>query len=310
MTRIRKFRASVYVTMACLLLFGSSTCLMAQNLAAETFLDRVSAHPTGDQIERDQSLNASGALNIAVPSEVRRVLPSILRYTSRGNNARVREYAAGFLLSIAIRPDGADLLSTSSNEISSLILDADPIIQNVAVHITYFVIFTKTISKQPYLSALVEGLKKPETPQDVAVSMAGPLLSLDGDDPKAIQAVHNFLHRDNLTVATRIAIMHGLPQVSGGSEVISRDLTMELDDAHPWVRAAALVAFANLTATDEFRHSTSAFRRLSKDRIERMAKDPQENPQIRELAKQALAGQTSLNPNIDVPLEAIGKGSK
>jgi len=34
-----------------------------------------------------------------------------------------------------------------------------------------------------------------------------------------------------------------------------------------------------------------------------MASDPQENAQVRELAKQALAGHNALNPNIDMPPE-------
>jgi hypothetical protein len=146
---------------------GSSTCLVAQSLPADRFLDGVSAHPVGDEAERSQSEQISQSLTIASPSEVKRVLPSILQHTRSSNEVHVRGYATLFLLEIAIRLDGADLLSSNSEENSSLIGDANPGIQKGAVAITDYVIARPATNKQPYLSALKTTLQRPQTSQDV-----------------------------------------------------------------------------------------------------------------------------------------------
>jgi len=275
------------------LLFCSSGWLAAQQISADTFLGRVSARPVGDEVERDQYLKTGSALANSTPAEIARVLPSVLEHTRKGNEIHVRVYAAGFLLSIAQRPDGADLLSSKSEDISSLIVDADPTIQRTAIATMDYVIGRPGTNNQPYVSALAAGIQKVQTPQSVAVEMAGPLLSFGSGDAKAAKSVFDFLQRDDLTASTRKEILHSVATVPNLPGEVAQSLSKSLDDPDPKVRAAAVVAFAM---------SDSTFHDLVKARVERMAKDPQEHPQVRELAKEALAGQTSLNPNIDVTL--------
>ncbi len=72
---------------------------------------------------------------------------------------------------------------------------------------------------------------------------------------------------------------------------MNQTLTRELDDPDPWVRATAVTTFAD---------STTEYHALAQNRVEAMANDPQENAQVRELAKEAMAGKTHLSPSMDL----------
>jgi hypothetical protein len=285
--------------MMCLLIVlvlpvGSPRRLMAETPSAERFLERVAAHAHGEEVEREQSSKIYEALNTASSAEAKRALPVVLRYTRVGNEVKARGYAVLFLTAIAIRRDGAQLLSSSSEEISSLIVDADPAVQKGAVAVMDYVAFRPPTNKQPYVAALEAAIQKNKTPQDVAIGMVGPLLSLRAVDPNAVKPVLDFMHRDDLTADTRRELVHSLAAVGGLPEEVNQLLVKELDDPDATVRAAAVVAFAD---------STSSFHILSRERVERMTNDPREHSEVRELAKEAMAGKTGLSPNIDVPTD-------
>jgi len=258
------------------------------NLTADRFLEGVAARPVGDQVEQDQCLAIYRALNTAPPAEVERELQDILQYVLSGKEIHARKYAALLLTAIAIRPDGAALLSSKSEEISSLIVDADPGIQRAAVTVAFW----EGPNQQRYVSAFEAAIKRVQTPQDIDVQMVSSLARIGSGDPDALKSVLDFMQRDDLTVSTRSDLVHFLGAVPGLPKEIDQALAKGLDDTDPTVRAAAVVAFAD---------STTAFHTLAKSRVEGMANDAQENPKVRELAKEVLAGQTHLNPNVLVP---------
>jgi hypothetical protein len=258
------------------------------NLTADRFLEGVAARPVGDQVEQDQCLAIYRALNTAPPAEVERELQDILQYVLSGKEIHARKYAALLLTAIAIRPDGAALLSSKSEEISSLIVDADPGIQRAAVTVAFWA----GPNQQRYVSAFEAAIKRVQTPQDIDVQMVSSLARIGSGDPDALKSVLDFMQRDDLTVSTRSDLVHFLGAVPGLPKEIDQALAKGLDDTDPTVRAAAVVAFAD---------STTAFHTLAKSRVEGMANDAQENPKVRELAKEVLAGQTHLNPNVLVP---------
>ncbi len=271
---------------------GGTTCLMAQNLSADRFLDRMSAHLVGDEVERNQSGEVYRSLNSASPAEVEIVLPTVLQYTRKGNEVNVRSYATLFLTAIATRPDGAALLSSKSGEISSLIVDPDPGVQRGALAAMDYVIGKSETNNQPYLSALQTAIQNAQTPQDAGERMIQPLLTFGRSDPGVLKSVLAFMQRDDLTPSTRSDLVNHLGRVTGLPADVNQALTKELDDTDPTVRAAAVVTFAN---------STTEYHTLAKDRVARMAKDPREDPKVRELAQEAIAGKTQLEPNALVP---------
>jgi hypothetical protein len=275
---------------------GSSKWLMAQGLSPEQFLNGVSAHPVGHEVERDQFLTVGGALNNASPGEVGRVLPALLMHVRSGNKVRERVYAAGFLLDIAIRPDGAELLSSKPEEISALLVDANPEIQNGAAAITDFVIAKAATNKGPYVAALEAAIHNPKTPQDVDVDMVGSLLYARFFDSSALKPVLDFVHRDDLTSDTRRELVHSLGDVNGLPKELTQFLVKELADPDPTVRATALVAYAD---------SSSAFHTQGRRLVQKIANDPQEIPGLRNLAKDAVAGKTHLSPNYNYPPIAL-----
>jgi hypothetical protein len=265
----------------------SSSYLLAQSLTADRFLAGVSARPVGDQVEQDQFLKTDMALNAAPTAEVQRELPSILQYALTGNEVHTRRYAVLFLLGIAMRPDGAALLYPSSAEISSLILDANPGIQTAAVTVAFWA----APHQQRYVSAFETAIERAQTQQDLDAQMVSSLAEIGSGDPDALKAVLDFMHRDDLTVSTRIDLVHFLGNLPDLPNEINQALVKELDDPDPRVRAAAVAAFSDST--------TTAYHTLAKSRVESMANDPQENPKVRELAQEAIAGKTQLSPNIN-----------
>jgi hypothetical protein len=279
-----------------LLSVGCLDCVAAKSLSADRFLEGLSLHPDDGKLQREGD-EVSQDLVVASPPEVERVLPTLAQYTHPGNEIHVRVYATSFLLVIAMRPDGAELLSSKSQQISALLVDADPVIQRLAAAITDWVIAKPATNKQPYLSSLQAALQRPLTAQDAGVDMIGPLLTYGHNDPAALKSVLAFLQRDDLTPATRSDLVHGLGVLPGLPDEVSQYLVRRLDDPDPHVRASALVSYAD--ATSEF--YPIAFHTLGKERVERIANDPQEIPGIRQLAKDALAGKAHLSPNYDLP---------
>ena len=209
-----------------------------------------------------------------------------------GSKAPERGYAAVFLYMIAIRPDGAALLSAKAEEISSMILDTDPQVQRGALLAMDWVIGKPETNNKLYLSALQTALQKPQVPQDAGLEMIGPLLTFRGSDPDTLKSVLAFLHRDDLTASMRMELVHELGVDHAVPEEVNQYLVKLLDDPDPHVRASALVAFAD---------STTAYNTLGKDRVQRIGNDPQEIQGIRELATDAMAGKTNLSPNYDLP---------
>lgn len=308
------------------LLLGGSTCVVAQSLDVEHFLQGVAAHPVGDQAEQDHALELVQALNLASPAEVEEVLPVLLQYSRPGKEIRARLHSALLINSIAIRPDGADLLSSKAEDLSALLVDADPRMQKVAVYIADYLIGRPSTNNKPYISALAVAIQNPQTPQDACVNGIVPLLTSGGGDPSALRAAVEFVHRDDLTAATRTELVHELPDLVGLPEQVSQYLVNRLDDPDLHVRAMALVSYSDSIVksralADEQKHpdprfgpdansamaaeavldSKTAFHILAKDRVERMAHDPHEDPRIRALAKQALTGKPGLSPNYDLP---------
>lgn len=276
------------------LAMSNSSRVLAQGLSVSQFLQGVSTHPNGDEVEQRRSGEIYQFLASAPPAEVKKELPTVLQYTRSGNDIHARRYALLFLTAFAIRLDGGDLLSANSEEISSMILDLNPDVQRGGLVVMDYVLAKAGTNKQPYLSALQTALQKVQTPQDAGEEMIFPLLVYNRSDPAVIKSVLAFMQREDLTLSNRLGLMHELSNVPDLPTEVNQVLTKELDDPDPRVRAAAVIAFAD---------STTEFHTLAKDRVARIASDPQENAQVREKAKEAIAGKTNLNPNIDLQPE-------
>jgi hypothetical protein len=256
----------------------------SRGLSADLFLDRVSAHPVGDQMEETQFAELYMALNSDQPAEVQKVIPAVLRYAHTGNLEQVRAYALTFLLSIAGRPDGANLLSSKSEQIASLISDDNAMIQASVVSTAEILMMQPATNNKPYVAALTAAVLNKRTPQDVVAERMIHFLMIYGrSDPAAVNSILAFLHRDDLTSSTRSDLLRELSAVPGLPEKVKQYLIERLDDPAPSVRAAAVIAFAD---------DHGEFHSLAKSRVEKIAGDPIENPGLRELAKKALAGQS------------------
>lgn len=252
-------------------------------LSADGFLDRVSQHPVGDQSEQTQSVELYMALITDQPAQVEKVIPAVLRYARPGNSEQVRSYALRFLLAITARPDGANLLSSRSEQIAALISDDDAAIQTSIVSDAEILMMQPATNNKPYVAALTAAVLNKRTPQDVvAVRMIRFLMTYGRSDSAAVNSILTFLHRDDLISSTRSDLVRELFEVPGLPKEVNQYLLGRFDDPAPSVRVAAVIAFAD---------STGDFHFLAKSRVEKIAGDSNEDPRLRELAKKALAGQ-------------------
>ena len=204
-----------------------------------------------------QSAEIYQALIIAPPADVKRVLSAVLRYTRPGNQVNVGAYALRFLLGITARPDGADLLSSKSEEISSLIADVNPGFSGRYRQHSGNPDDATRNEHQTVCGGFDSRGTEPENPQDViADRMIRPLLTFGLSDPRAVKSALAFLHRDDLTASTRSDLVNMLGTVPGLPEEVNQYLVGRLDDPDPHVRAVAVVSYAD---------STTAFHTAAKD---------------------------------------------
>ncbi len=275
------------------LILGLASLVMpacyAQVSTVTQFLDRASQHPVGGEVERDQFLRQVDSLATTSRSNVEEILPGLLRYTDLGKEPNARTYAALFLAIVAQRSDGGDLLASHSAEVASLLTDSNPVIQRAAVTITDYVIGKNS---ENYIPALIAALQSTSTSQDIAAEMTVPLLRYGSDNPAAVGAIHAFLTRPDLTSDAKIATIHSLGGFSHVPEEINTDLCDLFGDSDPRVRAAAIVSFGNSKPTANFHTKALPL-------VQRIAADENEKAQVRQLAKDALAGRSPLNPNVD-----------
>lgn len=315
------------------LLLAAPLCRAQQASSAVQFLDGLAAAPASDRnAENEKAMKQAEILTTALRADVEASLPAILLYAENtSQNERTRKYAALFLAMIGMRGDGRDLLSTHSADIAQLLTDADPGIQRAAVTITYGLIGPNAGQQSAaYVPALAAAVRNPGTPQDIAVQMLDALLRLGSGQTAIVESVHNFLTRPDLNPQTKIDSVRSLGMLSDLPEQISQDLCTRFDDPNPNVRIAAIIAYSNAAsqkdnvaryvrgevsipsedpqeaalrrkAATSVLSSEFTFVGEARKHVERIAADETENPKLRQLARDALAGRTPLNPNILEP---------
>ncbi len=175
------------------------------------------------------------------------MLPILLHYTRIGNEVHAREYAAGFLIGIAMRPDGQPaVLEVRGDFISDRrCRPCNP--GGWRRHHTFL-----DCESRDDQTSLYDGFgsrnTELQTPQDRGLDMVGLLLGLSygSSDPGTLKPVLDFMHRDDLTANTRRELVHRLGTANGLPEPVNQSLLKELDDPDPTVRVAAVVALRTL----------------------------------------------------------------
>lgn len=324
MTRVTKTSLAVILG-----LLVAPPCLEAQASSIEQFLNHVANTPVRDSTESTQIGEEGDLLSKAPRSEVEKVLPTLLGYTSNTSaNPHARQIAALFLLGVAMRGDAADLLSSHSAQMAQLLTDSDPVIQRVTLTILPWLIGPNGGQNgKVYVPALLTAVRNPVSPQDNAAQTAFLLLYLGPGDPDVVAAVHAFLTRNDLNSDAKIQTLRTLTVMLNLPDQISQDLCSRFNDSDPHVRVAAIIAYSDaalqrksattyLSGTDpipsedpvaaavrrkvfsEILNSKSTFFNEAQKRVEQIAANENENPKLRQLAKDALAGRTALDPNV------------
>ena len=283
-----KFILASIATVFALLLCAAQT-QKAPAPSVEQFLNGLSSNSKGTNAEVEEGGQVADAIATAHSGEVSQEIPEIFDKLRQSPDRRVRAYAVAFLVTIAQRPDGKDLLGSRSHEIADLLQDPDEGIQKGVIALIDWVAASHP---QVYLPALRAAIAKPNLSQDLGFQLASALLAIGSlaGDAASIHAALGFIERKDLTWQTRMQIAESMGTNPGVPDEVCRELVKALDDPDPRVRAAAIVAFAG---------PTSSVHSLAQGRIERMSRDPQENRQVRHLAAEALAGHAPLNPNIE-----------
>jgi len=195
------------------------------------------------------------------------------------NNLAVE--AAFAMTEIAKRPDGGSLLRGHLVELESLLSSADTRLSGAAVLVFDYL---TTRIPEATVPVLVDRLARPGKPTIVKSEIARVLLKSRKNDSTALRAVENYLELD-ADASVRTVNLQAI-----GSNPIPASLRMRaiaarsLDYPNPHVKLAALLAVYAL-GPDARRESLTV--------INRLAADPSETFEVREMADRVVKGTIS-----------------
>jgi len=230
---------------------------------------RPSALPSQSQL-----LAADKQIRTASPAEVSAALPWIA-VALRHKDVRVQKYAAMGLLAVSLRPDSAKLLQNYTAVIDSLLDSPDEVLQGIPM----FVYVEMNAPLPPEArSALLAFLKSTDRAPQVQVRAMGALLRLAPQDSDVIDAAAQFLSRP-LDWQTREGALNAVRNTQVDDLQITDAVIASLKDPHPGVKLGAMGALDRIGVDALIR---------AQPILQRLARDPNESPQVRSAASKAL----------------------
>jgi hypothetical protein len=259
--------------------------LAAQRTTLHDFLTSLPL-PAKPDTARQSEVTGIGDNLLDMPaSELHPDIPLIF-HALDSSDAQTRQLGAFFLSMISIRPDGHDLLGDESQQLAALLVDRDPSVRNagnlIAVNVGLW-------HPESFVAVLKADLRRTDLDQEILEKLSLLLLRLASRDPETSELVVSVMQRPDLTSTTKIEIVMGIDLVSPPDPVIS-EVVRYARDPDPWVRARAVETMSR------FRDPV-AHQRVMPD-LQQIADDQSEIPKVRTLAREAMQGITTTDPNI------------
>lgn len=237
-----------------------------QNLVREY---RPSALPSQSQL-----LAVDKQIRAASPKEVSAALPWIA-VALRHKDLRVQKYAAMGLIAVSFRPDSAKLLQDYTPVIDSLLNSPDEALQGIPMFI--YVRMNAPLSPATR-STLIAFLKRTDRAPRAQVGDLWALLRLTPRDSEAIDAAAQFLSR-SLDWQTREEALNAVRNTQVDDLRITDAVIASLKNPHPGVKLAAMSALDRIGVDALLR---------AQPILQKLARDPNEPPQVRSAAGKAL----------------------
>lgn len=216
----------------------------------------------------------------ARPEDITNALPSIFQALAHQDD-NVKIDAAFALTVISRRLDSARLLQDYIERIGNLFDSSDPRLQG-----TPAVVFLnlKPAPPQEVVPLLLAFLKRTDRDPQAQGSAVFALVRIAPDNLKVVAAIQEFLARP-LDKSTRIGVLNALGNPNANDPQLIAAVMSHLEDADPGIRFTAVQTIMRI--------GQPALERA--DRIlERLANAPNQPPEVRDAAKEALA---KLHPN-------------
>jgi HEAT repeats len=213
-------------------------------------------------------------IQAAPADDISKALPAIFAALAH-QDIRVKLDACAGLLAISLRPDSAALLRTHIKPIADLLSSPDARLQWGGVE---FLGYMKPLPPPEAAAPMRAYLKRTDADSRAQAGAVGFLVRHAPDNPENVGVVLNFLDRP-LPVDARIAALNalGTPKVRDPN-IIDRVIG-SLDDRDSKIR---------FTAADVVPRMGRQTLLLAQPKLERLARDPNEAPDVKEEARRAL----------------------
>lgn len=231
------------------------------------------------------------SIEAMTPAEIAAGIPVIDRQidsTAEPEDRLAKADAANLLMFISWRSDGAELLATQIDRLTSMLNDPTHLLSGPAVIALQHIALTRPDVSVPILEA---ALDKPGVNNSTSVGpgIATTLLRISPSNDEVLDHIVRYMRRQDLTDSQLVRTIVGID----GSPAIPDALTVELvrclDRPNENVKSRALVGIAK---------SSPAAKDAARPRVQRLIEDPRESAHTKRLAEEALRGRITENPEI------------
>jgi len=214
----------------------------------------------------------------APAEEISRALPWISTALAHQDD-QVKLVACAALLAISLRPDSAALLRAHIKPIGDLLVSPNERLQGIGVEILGYL---KPLPPPEAAAPMLAFLKRTDANTTAQAGVAGFLMKYAPDNPENVGAVLNFLDRP-LDTQARIQALQALgTQPVTDPNIIDR-VVAALDDRNSRTRFAAAEVLPRMGRRALLQ---------AQPELERLAEDPDQPDDVKEIARKALEGLT------------------
>ena len=232
-------------------------------------------------------MNSIGAMT---PAEISAGLPVIdqqVDSTAEPGDRLAKADAANLLMFISWRPDGAELLATQMDRLTSMLNAPSHLLSGAAVSALQHIGLTRPDVALPILESALDA---PEVNNSTSVGpgISTTLLQIAPSNMEALSSIERYMRRSDLNDSQLIRILVGIDSRPSIPDVLAAELIRCLDRPNSEVKSRALVGIAK---------SSPAAKDAARSRIQRLETDSSESAHIKRLATEALQGTITDNPD-------------
>ncbi len=270
---------------------SQSTSGQTQNSFQDFFSQLATASGVGGSRGETSYVKLMDSIPTMSPEEIAAGIPVIDRQidnTAQPEDRLAKADAANLLLFISWRTDGAKLLASEMDRLTSMLNDPSHLMSGPATLTLMSISESRPDLAIPILEA---ALKHPEVNNATSVGpgIALALFKIAPTNKQAVNDIVQYMRRPDLTDNQLIRTIVGMDSGPVLPDALTAQLVRCLDRPNEYVKIRALVGIS--------RRSSPPGKDAARTRIQEMANDPRETAHVRRLAAEALEGPITEDPD-------------